>query len=465
VVVSPNGITSAESPSIEKDVKDAGLNCEEDQSLEKIHQGLQKLKQEVLGRGDQDRNRLLIQEAVNVCKGKLNADDVRSILQATATEQTDTVSSTGVDETPAWESIVVGYDLLDSIADEVRNLFVIGESELTAVVLWIVHTHAHDEARISPYLWLWSPVKGCGKSNLLGFMKSLVAKPMSCTFITAPVLFRSIQANKPTLLVDEIDKFLNRDMELRAVFQDGHRRGGSVPRCVKQPDGTYSVEDFPTWTPRVMAGLGRLEAEITDRSIKVVLQMVTKAEQGLIEDFDELEIGSQQFDLKRKIIRWVQDHRENLQKNWKPELPPLHPPRLRDNWRAFASIAHEAGGDWPERVNVACVELSQPEVTERDDGLDMLRCIKAIFDDRVSDIIPSEHLIEKLVEMEDEKWAGYNDSQWPIKAVQLAEVLRPFNIRPERLDFGTSSSRNQKRGYHKDWFAKAWDRYLKVDPE
>ena len=447
---------------IEEEVKEAGLNRAEDQSLEDIHQGLQKLKQEVLDRGNQDRNRLLIQEAVNVCKRKLNADDVRSILQPRAIAEADIDSPAGVDKTPAWESEVVGSNLLDSMADEVRKLFVIGESELTAVVLWIVHTHAHDEARISPYLWLWSPVKGCGKSNLLGFMKVLVHRPMGCTFITAAVLYRSIQANKPTLLIDEVDKFLNSNPELRGVFQDGHRRGGSVPRCVQGPNGTFTVVDFPTWAPRVMAGLNRLPAEITDRTIKLVLQMVTREEQDTIEDFDEMEIGSQQYDLKRKIVRWVEDHRDNLATNWKPELPALHPPRLRDNWRAFAAIADEAGGAWPERVRLACVELSEPELAERDDGLDMLRCIRSIFKDRHSDQIRTETLLEELVEMEDEKWAGYNDGQWPLKPGQLAEVLRPFNVKPKPLDFGNSSKRNQKRGYHRDWFAKAWDRYLKA---
>jgi len=459
VVAHPNGLTSAPDLSIEDAVKDAGLRHEVDQSLEEIHQGLQKLKQKVLESPDQDRSRLLIQEAVNVCKGRLPAGDVRSILQPRATENTDPVRSA---DTPPWEEEVVGSELLDAIANEVRQLFVIGESELTAVVLWTVHTHAHDEARISPYLWLWSPVKGCGKSNLLGFMKSLVHNPLGCTFITAPVLYRSIQANKPTLLIDEIDKFLNSDRELRGVFQDGHRRGGSVPRCVQGPNGTFTVEDFPTWAPRVMAGLGRLEAEVTDRSIKVVLQMVTEEEQESIEDFDEIEIGSQQFDLKRKIARWVEDYRENLRNNWKPELPKLHPPRLRDNWRAFASIADEAGGEWPERVRVACVELSEPEVTERDDGLDMLRCIRAIFEDRVADQIRTEHLLEKLNEMESEKWPGYNDGQWPIKAVQVAEILRAFAIQPKPLDFGTPPHRDQKRGYKKEWFEKPWDRYLKA---
>ena len=447
---------------IEEEVKEAGLNRAEDQSLEDIHQGLQKLKQEVLDRGNQDRNRLLIQEAVNVCKRKLNADDVRSILQPRAIAEADIDSPAGVDKTPAWESEVVGSNLLDSMADEVRKLFVIGEHQLTAVVLWIVHTHAHDTARVSPYLWLWSPVKGCGKSNLLGFMRSLVINPLGCTFITPSALFRSIQANKPTLLIDEIDKFLNSSSELRGVFQDGHKRGGSVPRCVPVPNGTFTVEHFPTWAPRVIAGLNRLPAEITDRSIKIVLQMVTKEEQKSIEDFDELEVGSQQFDLKRKIVRWVQDHFENLRNNWTPAIPDLPTPRARDNWRAFVSIADEAGGEWPERARLACVQLSEPELAERDDGLDMLRCIRSIFKDRHSDQIRTETLLEELVEMEDEKWAGYNDGQWPLKPGQLAEVLRPFNVKPKPLDFGDSSKRNQKRGYHRQWFEKAWGRYLKA---
>jgi hypothetical protein len=135
---------------------------------------------------------------------------------------------------------------------------------------------------------------------------------------------------------------------------------------------------------------------------------------------------------------------------------------LRDNWRALVAIADEAEGEWPQRARLACVELSEPELAERDDGLDMLRCIRSIFKDRHSDQIRTETLLEELVEMEDEKWAGYNDGQWPIKAVQLAEVLSPFGIKPKRFDFGIYSNRLQKRGYKKEWFEKPWDRYLKA---
>ena len=459
VVANPNEITPL---SIEDQVKEAGLNREATQSLEEIHKGLQKLKRQVHENPDEDRTRLLIQEAVNACRGTLGADDVRSILQPRPSADADPDVSA---DTPAWGDPVDGSELLDSIAAEVRKLFVIGEAELTAVVLWIVHTHAHDEARISPYLWLWSPVKGCGKSNLLGFMKVLVHRPMGCTFITAAVLYRSIQANKPTLLIDEVDKFLNSNPELRGVFQDGHRRGGSVPRCVQGPNGTFTVVDFPTWAPRVMAGLNRLPAEITDRTIKLVLQMVTREEQDTIEDFDEMEIGNQQYDLKRKIVRWVEDHRDNLATNWKPELPALHPPRLRDNWRAFAAIADEAGGAWPERVRLACVELSISKENDRDDGLDMLRCIKAIFDERISDRIRSQDLLEKLNEMEDQRWPSYNDGQWPIKPAQVAEVLSPFSIKPSQIWFGPRQSRVQARGYMRESFEKAWNRYLQASDD
>jgi len=449
---------------IEEELAICGLNRLKDADLETVYGGLQKLKQRLLDSSDGDRIKILIQGAVKACKGVLPAADVRTILVPTSAEEEPANDRyTGVDETPPWESEVEGSELLDAIADQVRRFFVIGEEQLTAVVLWIVHTHAHDESRVSPYLWLWSPVKGCGKSNLLSLMKALVHNPLLCTSITASALFRSIEAFKPCLLIDEIDKFLSRNEQLRGIFQDGHRRGGSVPRSVPGPNNEYSVEFFSTWAPRVIAGLNRLPAEIGDRSIKVTLQMMLSSEEHTVEDLDELELTDQQLPLKRKIIRWVQDHRENLRRNWKPELPTLPTPRARDNWRAFASIADEAGGDWPERVRLACVELSGVEASQRDDGVDMLRSIKAIFDDRFSDRIPSQDLLEKLNEMEDQKWPSFNDGQWAIKPAQVSELLSPFGIRPAQIWVGPHATRVQKRGYMKEWFEQSWARYLPAD--
>ncbi len=452
---------------IEEELAICGLNRIKDADLETVYGGLQKLKQRLLDSSDGDRTKILIQGAVKACRGALPADDVRTILrpQSAELEPADLGFEdkyTGVDETPPWESEVEGSELLDAIAHEVRRFFVIGEEQLTAVVLWIVHTHAHDEARVSPYLWFWSPVKGCGKSNLLSLMKALVHNPLLCTSITASVLFRTIQAFKPTMLIDEIDKFLSNNLELRGIFQDGHRRGGKVPRNVMGPDGNYTVEFFSTWAPRVIAGLNRLPAEIGDRAIKVTLQMMLSVEEHTVEDLDELELTNQQLPLKRKIIRWVQDHRENLRRNWKPELPTLPTPRARDNWRAFAAIADECGGAWPERVRLACVELSGAEASQRDDGLDMLRSIKMIFDDQFADRIRSVDLLEKLNEMEDQKWPSYNDGQWKIKPAQVAELLSPFGIRPDRIWFGPHATRSQFRGYMKEWFQNSWDRYLQA---
>lgn len=112
---------------------------------------------------------------------------------------------------------------------------------------------------------------------------------------------------------------------------------------------------------------------------------------------------------------------------------------------------------------MACVELSGAEASQRDDGLDMLRSIKAIFDDRFSDRIPSNDLLEKLNEMEDQKWPGFNDGQWAIKPNQVSELLSPFGIKPKAIWFGPHATRVQKRGYMKKWFEEPWARYLPAD--
>lgn len=45
-------------------------------------------------------------------------------------------------------------------------------------------------------------------------------------------IFRIVEMQQPTLLIDEADSFLPDNAEPRGILNSGHRRGGSVMRTV-----------------------------------------------------------------------------------------------------------------------------------------------------------------------------------------------------------------------------------------
>jgi putative DNA primase/helicase len=84
-----------------------------------------------------------------------------------------------------------------------------------AVALWTLHTHVLDAFQISPRLAITSPEKRCGKTTALDVVYSLAPRPLSTSNTSAAAIFRTIEAARPTLLIDEADTFLTSSEEIR----------------------------------------------------------------------------------------------------------------------------------------------------------------------------------------------------------------------------------------------------------
>src|SRR5439155_15749751 len=78
---------------------------------------------------------------------------------------------------------------------------------------------------LSPYLAIVSPVMRCGKSTLLRWLLQVVRRPLRTMNISSASLFRTIEDHRPTLLVDEVDRYLNdRSSEVIGMLNAGHER-------------------------------------------------------------------------------------------------------------------------------------------------------------------------------------------------------------------------------------------------
>ena len=118
-----------------------------------------------------------------------------------------------------------------------------------------------------------SPTKRCGKSRLLEILEQIVARPWYMLRPTEAILFRKIERDRPTLLIDEVDAIFTdksgNTEGLRAVLNGGNRRGAKVPRCVGE---RMELVDFSIYAAKVLAGIGRaLPETVRDRSIPIAL--------------------------------------------------------------------------------------------------------------------------------------------------------------------------------------------------
>jgi hypothetical protein len=144
--------------------------------------------------------------------------------------------------TPAPAAGATESSPVDLVRHLLQRYLALKPYEYVGIALWIVHTHVFSRFVITPRLALTSPVRGCGKTTVLAIAEALVARARKADGITAAAIYRLVDQEHPTLLVDEADNLdLQRNGALRAVFNSGHRRGGSVMRYI----GTHASRSPP----------------------------------------------------------------------------------------------------------------------------------------------------------------------------------------------------------------------------
>lgn len=132
-----------------------------------------------------------------------------------------------------WPEPVDGAAVLEELCNTIERHLVVPNSATEAIALWIVHAHAHDAAQHWPILFITSPTKQCGKTNLLALLSMIVPKALSAANVTPATVFRAIARWHPTMLIDEMDTFLSDKSDLRGVLNSGHTKSQAfVLRCV-----------------------------------------------------------------------------------------------------------------------------------------------------------------------------------------------------------------------------------------
>ena len=231
---------------------------------------------------------------------------------------------------------VVGADLLDLIADTARDHVVLPDGAAYAIALWVAFAHSHDCWPISPLLAITSPTPECGKTVLLDLLDGLVPKALPACNVTSSVVFRIIEERAPTLLIDEADTFLPDNNELRGILDSGHRRSNAF--VLRNVGDNHEPKHFGTWSPKVVALIGKLPPTLNSRSIHIRLRRMLATESVMPLRFDR---RGHLVPIKRKLIRWALDNEKAL-RSADPVMPDGLRGRAADNWRPLIAIADAA---------------------------------------------------------------------------------------------------------------------------
>lgn len=414
---------------------------------------LRRLKMETTGLDDLGRE-LTRERAVKALKGKVQRPGrmVDTVLKSSHEDSAGSGQGRTIylDDPEPWPGEVAGAELLDEFEKTFQRYLVLPEGAAPALALWTLHTYAHDAATISPLLAVTSPEKRCGKTTLLSLLIAMVRRALQASNITPAALFRAVEHFQPTLVVDEADSFLRERDELRGILNSGHTREGAF--VIRTAGDDHEPRQFSTWAPKVIALIGRLPTTLEDRSIPVAMKR--KAPGETVERLRLDRIRDELADLRRRAVRWVEDHAEGLSEA-DPELPEGLHDRARDNWRPLIAIADEAGGDWAEKARMAANHLSEVGGEDSSIRVKLLSDIRDALTTTEDGRLFTQDLLRVLAADESKPWGEFKAGK-PLTAIKLSRLLKPFGVGPKKIRIGTET----RQGYQAEDLADTFARYL-----
>jgi hypothetical protein len=352
--------------------------------------------------------------------------------------------------------------LLDELVELVRSYVVMSEAQAAACALWIAHTHAFDAAEATPYLHVTSAEAESGKTRLLEVLELLVAKPIKTGGSTAAALARAAsQDPPPSLLLDETDNAFRRDREyvaaLLGILNDGYRRGGRTLLCLPP---RWEPSYLNVFTPKAIAGLGRLPDTLASRAVQIRLKKRRRDE--TVKRWRQREVAAAAEPLRERLATWAEQTVEEL-----AEARPIGPEDFRelrdravDVWEPLLAIAEAAGESWLARARAAALALSgEQEPDDLSIGVRLLADIKRAFDD-LGARLSSQALIDALAADEEAPWGSWQ-GDGKITKRQLAGLLKKFGIKPGQLWIDGANV----RGYEREQFDDDFLRYLPPSPQ
>lgn len=225
-----------------------------------------------------------------------------------------------------------------------RYLLIRNQRIYLLLAVWTMGTYAYRIFRVYPYLSLRSPTKECGKSRTEDLL-SVVCFNASAreTSPTEATLFRGPARNGGTILLDEVEGLRNdrdRYASLLSILNSGFESGGCVTRMERRGEKFVEVS-YPTYCPRVLAGINRLANTLEGRAITIFMERKLRAEK--VERFSRVKIFNAMKSTRDRLYIWALSHAGDLAETYEaidnfPALDGLGD-RERDLWEPLVSIA------------------------------------------------------------------------------------------------------------------------------
>ena len=355
--------------------------------------------------------------------------------------------------TPPVVEVIDTAALLEEIAAFLKRFVVLpSEESCDLLALWTIHTWAFDAAFATPYLRITSAAPGSGKTLLLEVLAATTRRGWHAINPSTAVLYRKIDKVKPTLLLDEMDNYpLDDRREALSVLNAGYKRGAQVDRCKENGD----LEAFSAWCPKAYAGLDKRALVDTLLSRSITIRLDAKLASEKTEMWIAPIVDPLAEDLRGRCEQWAAGQDMTALALERPTLPACLVNRAAEVWWALLTLAEHAGGDWPARAARAAEVLTTggDAIDDKPDQEMLLEDIRRAFGSE--SVIATAELLAKLNALEESPWGARRRGEG-LDSRGLAQMLRPFRVKPRTVRVGEHTP----RGYRLDQFEDAFARNL-----
>lgn len=345
--------------------------------------------------------------------------------------------------------------LITDITQLYPKYVVMSEHQALLASLWAINSWGvYKYFDVCPILLINAPEKACGKTQLLNLTKKIVRRPLDSGNLTQAILFRMIHKYDPTFMIDEADTFMGGKGEMAGIFNKGCERGGRVMRM--EVVGKELIERcYHVYGPKALAGIAlerHLNPATISRCLHIAMKRKTKDDKvERLRSIDPKFIA----DLRSRIHRFVQDHREEFS-NGCVELPEELDDREQDYAEPLLMIAKCFGEKWYRKAVDAFIALSEETAPPKSASNQLLEDVREILQAYNKRYIPTVDLLTMLNQDPNMDWCRYNHGQ-ALTARQLSKYLSAYGIKPKTVRMSNDYT---PKGYEVREFEEAFGRYL-----
>ena len=357
-------------------------------------------------------------------------------LRSEAAVHDDDADQGVVEDTEPHSAPVNSQKMANYLHGQVKQYAVLKHPDYAvAIVLWSLSTWFIDAWKIMPHLYIQSLTKGSGKTTVLELVEAWSCRSFTCANITTAALFRVIEAHRPTLLLDEVDRYLATNEELNGVMNAGHtRRTARVIRLVER-DKDYT-RHHSMYLVASLAGLGKQQDATMDRSI--VIKMEKRLDHEVVKK-KPITFFDDQAGTRKGIARFASDNLISA-REMTVEVPHLGNDRAQDNWTPLFIVAELIGGQWPElclSAYKAIEAISAADAIEQEPvAIRMFRELSTKLDGRTGEWIGADDLRNLLINDTESEFFDWHMGN-PITAKSLKKYLVDAGVKWNRTRNGS----------------------------